>query len=68
MAKLLNLSEDDLPLIWDADFLLGSKNAVGQDSYVLCEINCSSVFPIPDEAPAALAATLRRRLESIRRF
>jgi hypothetical protein len=58
MADLLALSLDDLPVIWDADFLLGPKKSVGQDSYVLCEINASSVFPIPDEAPDAIAATL----------
>jgi hypothetical protein len=62
MADLLALSLDELPVIWDADFLLGPKNAAGQDSYVLCEINASSVFPIPDEAPDAIAATLRARL------
>jgi hypothetical protein len=62
MAELLGLSLDALPVIWDADFLLGPKSAVGQDSYVLCEINASSVFPIPDEAPDAIAATLLDRL------
>jgi hypothetical protein len=58
MAELLALSLDELPVIWDADFLLGPRNASGQDSYVLCEINASSVFPLPDEAPDAIAATL----------
>jgi hypothetical protein len=67
MADLLALSLDDLPVIWDADFLLGPKNAVGQDSYVLCEINASSVFPIPEEAPDAIAATLLDRLPRRRR-
>jgi Domain of unknown function (DUF6815) len=62
MADLLALSPDDLPVIWDADFLLGPKNAAGRDSYVLCEINASSVFPIPEEAPDAIAATLLDRL------
>jgi hypothetical protein len=62
MADMLALSLDELPVIWDADFLLGPKNAAGQDSYVLCEINASSVFPIPDEAPDAIAATLRERV------
>lgn len=62
MARVLDLSLDALPVIWDADFLLGPKNAAGQDSYVLCEINASSVFPIPDEAPDAIAATLLDRL------
>lgn len=63
MAKLLDIVAADLPVIWDADFLLGRKNAAGQDSYVLCEINCSSVFPIPDEAPAAMARTLKARVK-----
>jgi hypothetical protein len=62
MAELLALSLNELPVIWDADFLLGPKNAAGQDSFVLCEINASSVFPIPDEAPDAIAATLIERL------
>jgi hypothetical protein len=62
MSDLLALSRDELPVIWDADFLLGPKNAAGQDSYILCEINASSVFPIPAEAPDAIAATLLKRL------
>jgi hypothetical protein len=49
-------------VIWDADFLLGARTAAGQDRYVLCEINASSVFPLPDEAPDAMAATLLDRL------
>uniref|UniRef100_UPI002020A138 Cj0069 family protein n=2 Tax=Pseudomonadota TaxID=1224 RepID=UPI002020A138 len=57
-----DLGPNDLPVIWDADFLLGPKDAAGQDTYVLCEINASSVFPMPDEAPDALAATTLRRL------
>ncbi|MDE2487452.1 MAG: hypothetical protein KGO51_08645, partial [Alphaproteobacteria bacterium] len=48
--------------IWDADFLLGEKDATGQDGYVLCEINASAVFPMPDEAPAAIAKLLAARL------
>jgi len=64
MTEMLALSLDELPVIWDADFLLGPKDAAGQDSYVLCEINASSVFPIPDEAPDAIAATLLERVAS----
>ncbi|HEY0649791.1 Cj0069 family protein [Phenylobacterium sp.] len=63
LLHTLRLAPDDLPAVWDADFLLGPKDAAGQDSYVLCEINVSSVFPLPDEAPAALAAVLRERLQ-----
>lgn len=62
MARRLHIDPSDLPVIWDADFLLGPKTADGGDSYVLCEINASSVFPIPDEAPDALARTMLSRL------
>ena len=66
MARALDIDLIDLPVIWDADFLLGPATFDGQDSYVLCEINASSVFPIPDEAPDAIAETLIRRLKSRR--
>jgi hypothetical protein len=47
-----------LPVLWDCDFLLGPKTASGADTYVLCEINASSVSPFPDSAivPVARAA------------
>jgi hypothetical protein len=62
MMKVLDLQRDLLPIIWDADFLYGPKNAAGEDTYVLCEINISSVFAIPDEAPAAIARLTLERL------
>jgi hypothetical protein len=67
MAEFLDIRLEALPVIWDGDFLLGPKTAAGDDSYVLCEINASSVFPIPDEAPDAIAATLLERLSSGRK-
>jgi hypothetical protein len=53
----------ELPVLWDADFLLGPKDASGEDSYVLCEINVSSVSPFPDSAAPLLA---RAALDLIR--
>jgi len=50
MQELLAIDTSSLPVLWDADFLLGPKTASGGDSYVLCEINVSAVFPFPDEA------------------
>ena len=66
LCGVLSIAADTLPVIWDADFLLGPKTPRGEDSYVLCEINVSSVFPIPDEAPAELAKTTRMRLDAVR--
>jgi hypothetical protein len=51
-------------MIWDADFMLGPPGLDGTDSYVLGEINASSVFPIPDEAPAEIARRVADRLRS----
>jgi hypothetical protein len=55
MGRLLDPPRDSLPLIWDADFLLGPRTPPGRDTYVLCESNVSSVYPMPDEAFAPLA-------------
>ena len=44
--------------------MLGPPDAEGTDSYVLGEINTTSVFPIPDEAPAEIARRVADRLRS----
>jgi Domain of unknown function (DUF6815) len=64
LTSLLDISRRDLPMIWDADFMLGPPGADGTDSYVLGEINVSSVFPMPDEAPAEIARRVADRLLS----
>jgi hypothetical protein len=55
MMEVLGLDRTRLPIIWDADFLYGPRTESGEGTYVLCEINASSCFAIPDEAPAAIA-------------
>lgn len=64
LTSLLDIRHRDLPMIWDADFMLGPPGADGSDSYVLGEINVSSVFPMPDEAPAEIARRVVDRLRS----
>lgn len=60
MQRLLGIGTESLPVLWDCDFLLGAKRAFG-DSYVLCEINASSVSPFPASAAGPVArATLNR--------
>jgi hypothetical protein len=62
MQRMLGIDTDELPAVWDADFLPG----VG-DAFVLAEINVSSVFPIPELAPMKLArSALTRTLAAIR--
>jgi hypothetical protein len=64
LSSLLDILRHELPMIWDADFMLGPPGADGTDSYVLGEINVSSVFPIPEEAPAEIARRVADRLRS----
>ena len=64
LISLLESPRSDLPIIWDADFMLGPRSADGTDSYVLGEINVSSVFPMPDEASAEIARRMADRLKS----
>lgn len=63
LISLLEIARGDLPMIWDADFMLGPVQADGSDSYVLGEINVSSVHPYPKEAPAEIAKRVADRLQ-----
>jgi hypothetical protein len=65
MMDILDIDAASLPVIWDADFLYGPRTASGEDSYVLCEINVSSVFAIPDQAPATIAQLVLSRLRAL---
>lgn len=64
LQETLHLHTDALPVIWDADFLLGPKDTAGEDTYVLCEINVSCVSPYPESAVPfiAQAALTRARM------
>lgn len=64
MMQLLGIDVGSLPIIWDADFLYGPRNAADEDTYVLCEINVSSVFAVPEQAPAEIAQLTLARLLS----
>jgi len=58
MMSVLGISQGDMPVLWDADFFGVPAN----ESFVLCEINVSSVIPFPEAAPAAIAALVAERL------
>jgi len=67
MAHVLGIEAQDLPVIWDADFLFGTADEGSEDRFVLCEINVSAVWPFPPMATATIAAnTVARVLESVR--
>jgi hypothetical protein len=63
LCATVGVERSQLPVLWDADFLFGPKDAQGNDTYVLCEINVSSVYPYPDDARAPLVAETVSRLK-----
>ena len=67
LRRTLGIAFDELPLLWDCDFLLGDPPLGGEDRYVLCEINVSSVAPFPDCAIEPLVTAAVTSLESARR-
>ena len=66
VQRRFGIETGGLPVLWDCDFLLGPKTASGADTYVLCEINASSVSPFPESAivPVARAAMEGARLRT----
>ena len=63
LGRIVGVLDEDLPALWDADFLYGPRSDTGVDTYMLCEINVSSVIPFPPHAPAKVASAVRRHLE-----
>ncbi len=64
LQRLFAIAADQLPVLWDCDFLLGSKSQSGEDTYVLCEINVSSVSPFPDSALPVIARAAYARVSA----
>ncbi len=63
MVKALDMRPGELPLLWDCDFFFGPRDGQGRDTYVLCEINVSSVAPFPPSAPPRIARALAEKLK-----
>jgi hypothetical protein len=66
MTALLGIERESLPVIWDADFLYGPRAPSGEDTYVLCEINVSAVWPFPPMAAWTVAAAAVARTQAVR--
>jgi hypothetical protein len=62
LQQIVGVETRSLPVIWDADFLLGEKTASGHNTWVLCEINASSTFAFPEHAMVAVAQAAISRI------
>ena len=67
LRRLFGIGADELPLLWDCDFLHGEPADAGGERHVLCEINVSSVAPFPDSAIEPLVTAAVRRIQEKRR-
>jgi len=66
VQQLLEIDIESLPILWDCDFLLGPKRENGEDTYVLCEINASSVAPYPESAVSYIVNATTVRVQAAR--
>jgi hypothetical protein len=62
LMQQMGLTRAELPVLWDCDFLLGDKAPSGADTYVLCEINVSSVSPFPESILGPMVRAVVRRM------
>ncbi len=62
LRQRVGLAQEQLPMLWDCDFMFGEPTADADQTYVLCEINVSSVSPFPPTAIAPLVAAVTARL------
>jgi hypothetical protein len=68
LQQLLDIDTVSLPILWDCDFLLGPKDESGEDTYVLCEINASSVAPYPESAVPYIVDAAAARAQAARQI
>jgi hypothetical protein len=62
LCRIVGMEKSQLPVLWDADFLYGPRDASNADTYVLCEINVSSVYPFPPSAMGPFVAETLSRI------
>ncbi len=64
LRERVGLAREQLPLLWDSDFMLGDSAPGEAQRFVLCEVNVSSVSPFPPSSITPLVAAVKARLSS----
>ncbi|HWI93963.1 MAG TPA: Cj0069 family protein [Flavisolibacter sp.] len=65
LQKIAEVEDEQLPVIWDADFFINEINTKNTGSkYSLCEINASSVSPFPESAIPHIIDEVKKRIMS----
>lgn len=66
LRERVGLAHEQLPLLWDCDFMFGEPTARDAHRMVLCEVNVSSVSPFPPSSIAPLVEAILERIRSRR--
>ena len=64
LQRLTGVETASLPVLWDADFVLGPTDDTGADTYMLTEVNVSAVAPFPEQAVPKLAQAVAQNIEA----
>ena len=62
LRERVGLAREQLPLLWDCDFMLGDSAPGEAQRYVLCEVNVSSVSPFPPSSIVPLVEAVKSKL------
>jgi hypothetical protein len=62
LRQRVGLAHEQLPMLWDCDFMFGEPTPEQPERYVLCEINVSSVSPFPPSAIGPLVSAVKDQL------
>jgi hypothetical protein len=63
LQSLLSISNNMMPVIWDADFFINNMHLPASKKYTLCEINASCVSPFPPSAVKYIVEEVIKRLQ-----
>jgi hypothetical protein len=65
LQELTGVSNEMLPVIWDADFFINNINTQNtNEKYSLCEINVSCVSPFPESSIPYIAEEVKKRIST----
>ncbi len=64
LRQQVGLTREQLPLLWDCDFMVGEPTPSQERAYVLCEINVSSVSPFPPSSISPLVDAVKAKLSA----
>jgi hypothetical protein len=66
LRERVGLTREQLPMLWDCDFIRGEPAPGEPETFALCEVNVSSVSPFPASSIEPLVSAVTARLRARR--